>query len=185
MSFTKHPSIIFVVDIPCDGSKDRAIAEALVAAGQILDRHLTPEQHRALGRDEADRSRGLHLALPVDIQIRDVGLFSEMVLLADPGPHLDARGLNFVMSAEDSAASRQGTVWHSSSDPAPGVEVPPVDAAARAYKAAKQEYDAAVKPTSASPRAEWEVYWPIVDKMVKAKRMLELAAERCGDADAC
>ena len=181
MSFTKHPSIVFVADIPCDGSKDRAIAEAILAARQILDQHLTPEQHRVLGRDDRDKSRGLHLALPVDIQIRNRDLFSEMVLRADPGPYPDVQGLNFVMSAEDSAAARQGEIWHSSSDPTKGASILPVDMAARAYKAAKREYDAAVKPTSASTREEWATYWPIVDKMVKAKRMLELAAEHDGD----
>lgn len=182
MSFTKYPAVVFVVDVPCDGSKDRAISEAILAAGQILDQHLTPEQHRVLGRDDRDKSRGIHLALPVAIQMRDIGLFSEMVNRADPGPCPDARGLNFVMSQEDSAAVRQGVVYRSSSDHAPGVEVLSVAMAARAYKAAKQAYDAAVKPTSESPRSEWEAYWPIVDKMVKAKRMLELAAGQEPDA---
>lgn len=181
MSFTKYPAIIFVVNPPCDGSQDRAIAEALVAAGQILDQHLTPGQHAILGRKDRDRSAGITLALPVAIEIRDRDLFSEMVNRADPGPHPGTRGLNFMMSAEDAAAVQQGASYRSSSDPAPGADIPSVAIAARAYKMAKRDYDAAVKPTSASSRAEWEAYWPIVDKMVKSKRILELAAEQEAD----
>jgi hypothetical protein len=181
MSFTKYPSIIFCVDIADDGSQDRAIAETLVAAGQILDRHLTPEQHAILGRQERDHSTGIHLALPIAIQIRDRNLLSEMVSRADPGPYPGTRGLNFMMSAEDGAAARQGVNYRSSSDPAPGAEIPSVDIAARTYKAAKRDYDSAVKPTSESPRAKWEAYWLIVNSMVKAKRMLELAAEQAPD----
>ena len=181
MSFTKHPGVIFVVNLPCDGSQDRAVSEAIVAAGQILDRHLTPEQHAILGRQDRDRSTGIHLALPIAIQIRNHDLFSEMVSLADPGPYPDTRGLNFMMSAEDGAAVMQGVELRSSSDPAPGADIPSVAIAARAYKMAKREYDAAVKPTSAAPRAEWKAYWPIVDKMVKSKRVLELAAEQESD----
>ena len=180
MSFTKYPGIILVVNLPCDGSQDRTVAEALVAAGQILDRHLTPEQHAILGRQDRNRGAGITLSLPVAIEIRDRDLFSEMVDLADPGP-AETRGLTFMMSAEDSAAAMQGIACRSSSDPAPGADIPSVAIAARAYKMAKREYDAAVKPTSASPRAEWKAYWPIVDKMVKSKRVLELAAEQESD----
>ena len=75
----------------------------------------------------------------------------------------------------------QGAKCRSSSDPAPGADIPTVAIAARAYKMAKRDYDSAIKPTSASSRSEWEVYWPIVDKMVKAKRVLELAAEQEAD----
>ena len=177
MSFTKYPGIIFLVELPCDGSQDRAIAEALVAAGQLLDRGLTPEQHATLGRQGRDHSTGIALALPSEIQIRDCDLFSEMAELADPGPWPDARGLHFIMSQEDAAAAMHGVKCRSSSDPAPGADIPSVAVAARAYKMAKREYDAAAKPTSASPRDECKVYWPIVDRMVKSKRVLELAAE--------
>lgn len=178
MSFTKYPGIVFIVELPCDGSQDRAIAEALVAAGQILNRGLTPEQHATLGRQDRDRGTGIALALPAEIEIRNGDLLSEMSELADPGPYQDTRGLHFVMSQEDAAAAMQGVKRRSSCDPAPGADIPSVAVAARAYKRAKREYDAAVKPTSASPRQEWEAYWPIVDKMVKAKRVLELAAEQ-------
>lgn len=181
MSFTKYPGIVFVVNLPCDGSQDRAIAEAIVAAGQILDRHLTPEQHAILGRQDRDHSTGIKLTLPVAIEMRDRDLFSEMVSRADPGPSTDSRGLHFKMSPEDAAAAMQGVKHRSSCDPAPGADIPSVAIAARAYKTAKHDYDAAVKPTSASPRTEWEAYWPIVDKMVKAKRVLEFAAEQEAD----
>lgn len=181
MSFTKYPGIVFVVNLPCDGSQDRAIAEALVAAGQILDRHLRPEQHAVLGRKDRDHSTGIALALPAEIEIRNGDLLSEMAELADPGPWPDTRGLHFVMSPEDAAAVMQGVKHRSSCDPAPGADIPSVAIAARAYKTAKHDYDAAVKPTSASPRTEWGAYWPIVDKMVKAKRVLELAAEQEAD----
>lgn len=182
MTITKHPAIIFVVEAPLDGSQDRAIAEALLAAGQFLNQHLTDEHHAALGRHERDRSGGLHLALPVDIQIRDRDLFSEMVDRADPRPDpLEARpprGLSFLLSADDSAATMQGVAIRSSSDPSPGTKVPTVTEAAHAYKVARKAYNSASKPSRDSSREEWEAYWPIVNRMVKAKRMLELAAEQ-------
>lgn len=178
MSFTKYPGIVFIVETPCDGSQDRAIAEAIVAAGKILNQHLTPEQHAILGRQDRDHSTGIAMALPVSIEIRNSDLLSEMANLADPGPWPGARGLHFVMSKEDAEAAMQGVKRRDSSDPAPGANIPSVADAARAYKTAKHNYDLAVKPTSASPQAEWEAYWPIVNKMVKAKRVLELAAEK-------
>ena len=165
MSFTKHPTIVFLSPIPLDGSRDRAIAEAAVAAVKILDQHLTPAQRETLGCPR--------LALPVAVTVRSPELFSELVN-AEEHPRL-------IESSEDMAANMQGRASSSSCDPAKGAEIPSLAEAASDYRNAYRIYSQVVKPAG-ERREIWETYWAIVDSFVKSKRMLELAAQRSPDA---